>query len=312
MIELKNVCYAYGNEIALRYINLNIQKGESVIIQGPNGCGKSTLIKILNGIIFPMEGSYTYENHEITEKALKDSRFAKWFHQQIGYVFQNADTQLFCGSVEEEIAFGPTQMGLSEGEIKQRTDDCLKLFGIEKLRERPPYNLSGGEKRKVSLACILSMNPEVLILDEPLAGLDESTQKMLIDFLKKFHAAGKTLIIITHNNQLAKKLGTRFIQMNEDHEFRGTIENCSVSGSVSGTVYVGGVVGAQWGGSITGCSSSATVKGTVDVGGVAGQTNSSATLTACYATGNVIISYQELRAGRQCCGQDARRCLVFP
>ena len=109
-------------------------------------------------------------------------------------------------------------MGLSEGEIKQRTDDCLKLFGIEKLRERPPYNLSGGEKRKVSLACILSMNPEVLILDEPLAGLDESTQKMLIDFLKKFHAAGKTLIIITHNNQLAKKLGTRFIQMNEDHE----------------------------------------------------------------------------------------------
>ena len=92
MIELKNVCYAYGNEIALRYINLNIQKGESVIIQGPNGCGKSTLIKILNGIIFPMEGSYTYEDHEITEKALKDSRFAKWFHQQMGYVFQNADT----------------------------------------------------------------------------------------------------------------------------------------------------------------------------------------------------------------------------
>ena len=218
MIELKNVCYAYGNEIALRYINLNIQKGESVIIQGPNGCGKSTLIKLLNGIIFPMEGSYTYQGHEITEKTLKDPRFAKWFHQQMVYVFQNADTQLFCGSVEEEIAFGPIQMGLSEGKIKQRTDDCLKLFGIEKLRERPPYHLSGGEKRKVSLACILSMNPEVLILDEPLAGLDESTQKMLIDFLKKFHAAGKTLIIITHNNQLAKELGTRFIQINENHE----------------------------------------------------------------------------------------------
>ena len=217
MIELKNVCYAYGKEIALRYINLNIQKGESVIIQGPNGCGKSTLIKLLNGI-FPMEGSYTYENHEITEKALKDSRFAKWFHQQMGYVFQNADTQLFCGSVEEEIAFGPTQMGLSENEIRQRTEDCLKLFGIEKLRERPPYHLSGGEKRKVSLACILSMNPEVLILDEPLAGLDENTQKMLIDFLKKFHVSGKTLIIITHNNQLAKELGTRFIRMNDKHE----------------------------------------------------------------------------------------------
>lgn len=218
MIELKNVCYAYGKEIALRYINLNIQKGESVIIQGPNGCGKSTLIKLLNGIIFPMEGSYTYQGHEITEKTLKYTRFAKWFHQQMGYVFQNADTQLFCGSVEEEIAFGPTQMGLSENEIRQRTEDCLKLFGIEKLRERPPYHLSGGEKRKVSLACILSMNPEVLILDEPLAGLDENTQKMLIDFLKKFHVSGKTLIIITHNNQLAKELGTRFIRMNDKHE----------------------------------------------------------------------------------------------
>ena len=218
MIELKNVCYAYGKEIALRYINLNIKKGESVIIQGQNGCGKSTLIKLLNGIIFPMEGSYTYQGHEITEKTLKDTRFAKWFHQQMGYVFQNADTQLFCGSVEEEIAFGPTQMGLSENEIRQRTEDCLKLFGIEKLRERPPYHLSGGEKRKVSLACILSMNPEVLILDEPLAGLDENTQKMLIDFLKKFHVSGKTLIIITHNNQLAKELGTRFIRMNDKHE----------------------------------------------------------------------------------------------
>ena len=165
-----------------------------------------------------MEGSYTYQGHEITEKTLKDTRFATWFHQQMGYVFQNADTQLFCGSVEEEIAFGPTQMGLSENEIRQRTEDCLKLFGIEKLRERPPYHLSGGEKRKVSLACILSMNPEVLILDEPLAGLDENTQKMLIDFLKKFHVSGKTLIIITHNNQLAKELGTRFIRINDKHE----------------------------------------------------------------------------------------------
>lgn len=218
MIELKNVCYAYGKEIALRYINLNIQKGESVIIQGPNGCGKSTLIKLLNGIIFPMEGSYIYQGHEITEKTLKDNRFAKWFHQQMGYVFQNADTQLFCGSVEEEIAFGPTQMGLSEEEIRQRTEDCLQLFGIEKLRDRPPYHLSGGEKRKVSLACTLSLNPEVLILDEPLAGLDESTQAMLMDFLKKFHATGKTLIIITHNRKLATELGTRIVKMNMEHE----------------------------------------------------------------------------------------------
>ena len=174
----------------------------------------------MNGIIFPSEGHYLYKGHEITEKALKDRQFAKWFHQQMGYVFQNADTQLLCGSVEEEVAFGPIQMGLSEAEARERTEDCLRLFGIEKLRERPPYHLSGGEKRKVSLACILSLNPEVLILDEPLAGLDEKTQDMLLDFLKNFHNAGKTLITITHNRQLAENLGTRFAVMNEEHELK--------------------------------------------------------------------------------------------
>ena len=197
MIRLEKVCFAYEKEIALRYVDLHIEKGDSLVIQGPNGCGKSTLIKLLNGIIFPSEGYYFYKDHEITEKALKDRQFAKWFHQQMGYVFQNADTQLFCGRVEEEVA-----------------------FGIEKLRERPPYHLSGGEKRKVSLACILSLNPEVLILDEPLAGLDEKTQDMLLTFLKDFHRAGKTLITITHNRQLAEELGTRFAVMNEEHELK--------------------------------------------------------------------------------------------
>ena len=218
MISLEKVCYAYDHEVALRYVDLHIEKGDSLVVQGPNGCGKSTLIKVLNGIIFPSEGHYYYKKHEITEKSLKDKKFAKWFHQQMGYVFQNADTQLFCGSVEEEIAFGPIQMGLSDEEVKKRTQDCMKLFGIEKLRERPPYHLRGGEKRKVSLACILSLNPEVLILDEPLAGLDEKTQDMLTEFLQNFHRAGKTLITITHNRQLAEKLGTSFAVMSEDHE----------------------------------------------------------------------------------------------
>ena len=100
-------------------------------------------------------------------------------------------------------------MGLSDAEVHERTEECLKLFGIEKLRERPPYHLSGGEKRKVSLACIISLNPEVLILDEPLAGLDEKTQGMLIEFLQSFHKAGKTLITITHNRHLAELTGNQ-------------------------------------------------------------------------------------------------------
>ena len=156
MITLEKVCFAYEHEVALRYVDLHIEKGDSVVIQGPNGCGKSTLIKLLNGIIYPSEGHYFYKDHEITEKTLKDRQFAKWFHQQMGYVFQNADTQLFCGSVEEEIAFGPVQMGLPETEVRQRTEDCLQLFGIEKLRDRPPYHLSGGEKRK-GFTCMYSI-----------------------------------------------------------------------------------------------------------------------------------------------------------
>lgn len=220
MIKLDHVCFAYEEEIALRNITLQVEQGDSLVIQGPNGCGKSTLIRLLNGILYPSEGTYLYKGHPITEKSLKDSRFAKWFHQQIGYVFQNADTQLFCASVQEEIAFGPIQMGLAEQEVKKRTEDCLRLFGIEHLRERPPYHLSGGEKRKVSMACILSMNPEVLILDEPLAGLDEPTQAMLTDFLKEFHRAGKTLITITHNRQLAETLGDRFAVMDDRHQLK--------------------------------------------------------------------------------------------
>ena len=217
-MEVRDLHFSYGKNKVLKGVSLKIEEGKITTIMGANGCGKSTLIKLLNGIIFPLEGEYLYKGHAITEKALKDRKFAKWFHQQMGYVFQNADTQLFCGSVEEEIAFGPVQMGLSDAEVHERTEDCLKLFGIEKLRERPPYHLSGGEKRKVSLACIISLNPEVLILDEPLAGLDEKTQDMLIEFLQSFHKAGKTLITITHNRHLAEILGTRFALMNEDHE----------------------------------------------------------------------------------------------
>ena len=217
-IELEHISKGFGDKHLINDFSYIVLRDDRIGFIGPNGCGKSTLIKLLNGILFPSEGSYHFQGHEITEKALKNNQFAKWFHQQMGYVFQNADTQLFCGSVEEEVAFGPIQMGLSETEVKKRVEDCLHLFGIEKLRERPPYHLSGGEKRKVSLACILSLNPEVLILDEPLAGLDEKTQDLLIGFLKSFHNAGKTLITITHNKELASTLGTKFAYMNEEHE----------------------------------------------------------------------------------------------
>ena len=225
LFSLNNVCFAYDGHIALRYITLDIDRGECVVFRGGNGCGKSTLMKLLNGLVFAEEGTYWFDGDEISEKALKDTRFAKQFHQRVGYVFQNSDVQLFCSNVEEEIAFGPRQMGLSEEEITQRTEDMIALLDIEHLRERAPYHLSGGEKRKVALACILSMNPEALVLDEPLAGLDRKTQEWLVQFLLQLKAAGKTLVISTHNDELAHTLADRLVDMADDHTIASVTEN---------------------------------------------------------------------------------------
>ncbi len=225
IIECNNLCYAYDNYIALRQVTFSVSAGETVVLQGPNGCGKSTLLKLLNGLLFPAEGTFRFQGKDITEKALKDKRFAKEFHQKVGFIFQDSSLQLFTGSVEEEIAFGPRQMGLPEEAVTQRVNDVLQLTGLTALRDRAPYHLSGGEKKKTAIACILSMNPEVLVLDEPLAGLDTKTQQWLVSFLKELQSAGKTLIISTHNNALAEELGHRFIRMNDDHTIEAIIEN---------------------------------------------------------------------------------------
>ena len=218
IIKLEKVCFAYDEHIALRYIDLDICRGETVVLQGANGCGKSTLLKVLNGLIFPEEGHYFFEGDEITSQKLKEQIFSKSFHQKIGFIFQNPDVQLFCGDVREEIEFGPRQMGLPEEEITHRADDVIRLIGIEDLSDRAPYHLSGGEKKKVAFACVLSMNPEVLVLDEPLAGLDKSTQDWLTDFLQELQNAGKTLVISTHDDELAHLLGDRIVYMNDRHE----------------------------------------------------------------------------------------------
>ncbi len=225
LFSLDNVCFAYEGHIALRYITLDVARGETVVLQGSNGCGKSTLLKLLNGLVYAEEGTYRFDGDVIDEKSLKDNVFSKRFHQRVGFIFQNSDVQLFCGNVEEEISFGPRQMGLSEEEVKQRTDDVIGLLGIEDLRERAPYHLSGGEKRKVAIACILSMNPEALVLDEPLAGLDRKTQEWLVGFLLDLKKAGKTLIVSTHNDELAHTLADRLVVIGDDHSIESITSN---------------------------------------------------------------------------------------
>lgn len=218
MIALKDICFAYEERPVLKHINLTIEDGETVMLQGPNGCGKSTLIRILNALEFADVGEYIFEEKQIDKKSMKDERFAKVFHQKIGYVFQNPEVQLFCASVEEEIAFAPMQMGLERAEVKKRVDHCINLLQIEDLRERAPYYLSTGEKKKVAIASILSMNPKVLVLDEPLSGLDAETAEWLTDFLLQLKKSGKTMIIATHNHTFAEMVADRIVYMNRDHQ----------------------------------------------------------------------------------------------
>ncbi|PYG84301.1 cobalt/nickel transport system ATP-binding protein [Ruminiclostridium sufflavum DSM 19573] len=218
MIEIINVSYAYEGRTALSDITVSISRGEAVALMGPNGSGKSTLLKLINGIVSPDSGTYKFDKEEITQKRLRNTKFSKLFHQKIGFVFQNSDTQLFCANVYDEIAFGPRQMGMGEREVEARVNDCLSLLNIESLKDRQPYHLSGGEKRKLAIACVLSMNPDVLVLDEPMNGLDPRTQRWLVEFLTELNKAGKTLITSTHNLELVQEISSRAVLFDEDHK----------------------------------------------------------------------------------------------
>lgn len=215
MIEMKKVCYAYDEIIALSHFSLEMQEGETVALKGANGCGKSTILKMINGLIFPEQGEYYFEGKLIDKKSMSDTAFAKGFHQKIGYLFQNSDHQLFCNCVEDEIAFGMQQMGKDEAEVKQRVNDMITILDIEKLRNRAPYHLSSGEKKKVALASVLVVNPKVIVLDEPISGLDKKAQEWMLAFFLQMKQVGKTIIIATHNDELALELADREIQLGE-------------------------------------------------------------------------------------------------
>ncbi|ELC8454660.1 energy-coupling factor ABC transporter ATP-binding protein [Clostridium perfringens] len=217
MIKLENLSFKYKDTIVLEDINLTINKGESIALIGPNGSGKTTLLKILNGILIPTKGKYILDDEEITKKNLENTLFSKKFHKKIGFVFQNSDVQLFCPDVYDEIAFGPIQMGLSEEEIDIRVNDCLKLLNIEKLKYKESYKLSGGEKKRVTIASVLALNPEILILDEPLNEIDPKGKKFIKELLIELNKSGKTIICSTHEFEYIKGIFNRAIVFSENH-----------------------------------------------------------------------------------------------
>ena len=208
-LEFSGVGYRYadGHE-ALTDVNLKISHGEHVALLGANGAGKSTLQLLTNGLLMASRGEVIVGGVKVQKESLALVR------QSVGLVFQDSDNQLFMPTVEEDVAFGPRNMGLTKAEIEERVSGALKVVGAEHLRGRSPSQLSGGEKRRVAIATVLSMTPSVLVMDEPTSNLDPRSRRQLIDLLKGF---SHTLLVATHDMNFAAELATRAIVLSQGH-----------------------------------------------------------------------------------------------
>ncbi len=218
IFTVDQVSFQYeGKHTALDQVSLEVHAGESLVILGANGSGKSTLLKLLDGLYFPTRGAITAFGSLLTEQALQDDEINFAFRRRVGLVFQDSDVQLFSPSVIDEVAFAPLQLGLEREEVNRRVEASLQALHIEKLRERAPHRLSGGEKRKVALASILSLQPEVWLLDEPSTGLDPRSQSWLVEFIQEQHQAGKTLVTATHDLSIVELIASRVYVFDENH-----------------------------------------------------------------------------------------------
>ena len=200
LFECQDVHYAYqGRFPALDGVNLTVAAGERVALVGANGSGKSTLLALLDGLAFASRGSVRFGGRELTEAAFRDEAFSLAFRRRVGLIFQNPDVQLFCPTVREDIVFGPLQLGDDAPTTEARLAGLAAEFGVEALLDRPPHQLSVGEKRRVAFASVLAIDPEVLLLDEPTAGLDPRTTTHLIERLHEACHRGRTIVTATHD-----------------------------------------------------------------------------------------------------------------
>jgi cobalt/nickel transport system ATP-binding protein len=207
VFDVQNITYCYNSDlVALDGVSLSITRGTRVAVMGANGSGKSTLLRILDGLYFPEQGTVSVFGQPLTEEQLLDEAFAFDFRRRVALVFQNPDVQLFNPTVFDEVAFGPLQLRWQKDEIRRRVAEMLDLLEIAHLKDRSPHRLSGGEKKRVALASVLILDPEVLLMDEPTAALDPKSQSMVVDFLVGWAGGTKTVVTTTHDLDVVEEI----------------------------------------------------------------------------------------------------------
>jgi cobalt/nickel transport system ATP-binding protein len=212
------VCFSYpGFGTCLEEVSLRVGRGERIALLGANGSGKSTVLRLMDGLQFASRGEVRALGEALSPATVERPPFGPRFRKEVGFLFQDSDAQLFSPTVEEELAFGPLQMGWGREEITERISGALDLMSISALRRRSPQSLSAGEKKKVALASLLVLSPSVLLLDEPTAGLDPRSQGSLLELLDELHGAGLTTVTATHDLELVPHLADRAIVLGEDH-----------------------------------------------------------------------------------------------
>lgn len=201
-LSTENLSFTYPDGTqALKNINIEIEKGEKVAIIGPNGAGKSTLFSHFNGLTEPTSGCVKIEGKAISFE--KDELLK--VRQKVGIVFQDSNDQLFAPTVKEDIAFGPMNLGLSYDEVEKRVEDALKMVGMENYEDKTPHHLSGGQQKRIAIAGIIAMKPEIMILDEPTAGLDPDGVEKVLNIMNQLNKEGMTLIISSHDIDMISK-----------------------------------------------------------------------------------------------------------
>ena len=206
VFDVRDVTFRYQQVSALDGLSLAIPPGMRVALLGANGSGKSTLLRLLDGLAFPEKGEVVFCGEKFTEERLQDSNFAYPFRRRVGLVFQNPDTQLFSPTVFDEVAFGPLQLEWPREKILSTVGEMLAVMKISHLKDRSPHHLSTGEKKRVTLASVLVLDPEVLLLDEPTAALDPASASHMIDFLVGLHGGPKTVITTTHDLDIVEDI----------------------------------------------------------------------------------------------------------